>query len=139
MRYLEIAILVILSTIGAKAQTLHLYGGDNHDTYLGCLNCSSFNSSSIWNEFGSYGSSFNSNSIWNEFGTYGSKFSSYSPWNAYSSSPPAIVDRDGNFYGYLTVNRFHANRAEFDLVLELYKYHDLIREDVGKWYDKLFD
>lgn len=34
------------------AQTMHLYGGKDHDVYLGCLNCSSYNSDSIWNEYG---------------------------------------------------------------------------------------
>lgn len=125
------------TTIQDKA--LHIYGGQSHDTYLGCLNCSDMDKNSIWNEYGTYGSSYNANSIWNEYGTYGSEYNQYSPWNAYSSNPPVIVDKEGNFYGYFTVNEYKDKRAEFELALTIYKYYDLIREDVSKWYDKLFN
>ena len=118
---------------------MHLYGGKNHDEYLGCLNCDSYSSSSIWNEYGTYGSSYNSKSIWNEFGTYGSDYSSYSPWNAYASYPPVVVDKEGGFYGYFTVNEYKSKRATFDLALVMYKYYEEIREDVGEWYDEIFD
>lgn len=62
-----------------NGQTLHLYGGPNHDVYLGCLNCNNYDSNSIWNTYGNYGSVYNSNSIWNKYGTYGSEYNSYSP------------------------------------------------------------
>jgi hypothetical protein len=120
-------------------QTLHLYGGKNHDVYLGCLNCNSYDQNSIWNEYGKYGNSYNSNCIWNEYGTYGNEYNSYSPWNSYSNDPPVVVDIEGNFYGYFTVNEYKSKRAEFKLALVIYKYHELIREDVDKWYDKLFE
>ena len=122
----------------SQSQTLHLYGGKGHDKYLGCLNCSDVSSNSIWNEFGEYGSSYNSNSIWNEYGTYGSEYSSTSPWNEYASDPPVVVDRDGNFYGYLCMNEYKTDRAEFKLALYLYEYHELMRENPSKWYEKLF-
>lgn len=119
-------------------QTLHLYGGKNHDVYLGCLNCNNYDQNSIWNEYGNYGNSYNSNSIWNSYGTYGNKYNSYSPWNSYSNDPPVVVDMQGNFYGYFTVNVYKPNRAEFDLVLLIYEYHELIMKDVGEWYDTIF-
>jgi hypothetical protein len=50
-----------------------------------------------------------------------------------------IVDKEGNFYGYFTKNINKEKRADFDLVLILYKYNDLIRENVSKWYDKIFE
>ncbi len=120
------------------AQTLHLYGGKNHDEYLGCLNCNKFDSNSIWNTYGTYGSKYNSNSIWNTYGKYGSKYNPYSPWNAYSNTPPVVVDKEGNFYGYFTVNSAIAKRAEFGLALAIYEYHEFIMEDVSKWHDKIF-
>lgn len=128
--------LITSITIG---QTLHLYGGQNHDVYLGCLNCDSYNSNSIWNEYGTYGNSYNSKSIWNEYGTYGNEYNSYSPWNEYSNSPPVVVDKEGNFYGYFTLNEYKSKRADFGLALTIYKYYDLIRNDVGKWYNKIFE
>jgi len=121
-----------------SAQALHLYGGSDHDEYLGCINCSAYDSNSIWNEYGTYGNSYNTKSIWNEYGTYGNEYNSYSPWNAYSSYPPVVVDGNGNFYGYFTVNSYKSNRADFSLVLTLYKYYKLIREDVSGWYEELF-
>ena len=42
--------LLLVSVV--SAQKLHLYGGSNHDVYLGCLNCSKTDSNSIWNDFG---------------------------------------------------------------------------------------
>ena len=85
------------------ANALHIWGSD-HDVFLGCLNSNKYDSKSIWNEYGTYGSKYNSKSIWNEYGTYGSSYSAYSPWNDYASYPPVIVDEEGNFYGYLTIN-----------------------------------
>ena len=48
-------------------------------------------------------------------------------------------DKEGNFYGYFTVNEYKAKRADFGLALTIYKYYDLIRDDVSKWYDKIFE
>lgn len=132
-------LLFLMLTSKAYSQTLHMYGGKNHDVYLGCLNCDKYNSNSIWNAYGTYGSKYNSNSIWNAYGTYGSKYNSYSPWNAYSSDPPVVVDKDGNFYGYFTVNTIQNNRFESDFALTIYKYYDLIMNDVIKWHDKIFE
>lgn len=133
------SILFSLLTNFGFSQSLHLYGGSNNEVYLGCLNCNSYDSDSIWNEYGTYGSSYSSNSIWNEYGTYGSEYNSYSPWNQYSSTPPVVVDKQGNFYGYFTLNEYKAKRAEFSLALTVYKYHDVIRENVGEWYNKIFN
>ncbi len=119
-------------------QALQLFGGRNHDVYLGCLNCNKFDKNSIWNSFGNYGSTFGQNSIWNEFGNFGSNFSANSPWNSYSTTPPVVVDDNGNFYGYFTVNAFQNNRADFGLALTIYKYHDNIKKDVSGWYDEIF-
>jgi hypothetical protein len=121
------------------AQELLLFGGENHKQFLGCLNCGSYDSNSIWNEYGTYGSSYSQNSIWNEYGTYGSEYSSYSPWNEYANNPPVVVDHEGNFYGYLTINAYHDKRAEFRIAKILYQYYDLIREEPEKWYEKIFN
>lgn len=137
-KYLIFFIGLVLASI-TNGQTLHLYGGNNHDVYLGCLNCDSYDSNSIWNEYGTYGNSYNSKSIWNEYGTYGNEYNSNSPWNEYSNDSPVVVDKDGDFYGYFTLNEYRSKRADFKLALTIYKYYDLIRDDVGKWYDKIFE
>ena len=138
MRHLFLSLLLLWSAI-SSAQSLYLYGGKEHDVFLGCLTCNDFNSKSVWNEYSLYGNSYNSKSIWNDCGKYGSEYSNYSPWNAAAMYPPVVVDADGNFYGYLTVNEYKSDRAEFDLALYLYEYYDFIRDDVSKWYKKIFE
>ncbi len=132
---------MFLSVNVLNGQTnFYLYGGKNHQEFIGCLNCNQFDKNSIWNELGKYGNKLSSKSIWNSYGTFGSEYSSYSPWNKYYTAPPIVVDPQGNFYGYFTLNEHKSKRAEFDLALTVYRYHDLIRDDISKkWYDKIFD
>ncbi len=132
-------VLSLTFSLSSFSQTLHLYGGQNHDVYLGCLNCSDIDSDSIWNDIGTYGNNIHFNSIWNNMGTYGNDVSNYSPWSNFASYPPVIVDKQGNFYGYLTVNEFKSKRVNFKLALILYKYHNNIKDDVSEWYRKLFE
>jgi hypothetical protein len=107
---LLVAFLIILAVAStASAQRLLLFGGSNHDVFLGCFSCNEFASDSIFNEFGAYGSEFRQDSIFNDFGTYGSSFSQFSPCNRIASNPPVLVDENGGFYGYLTLNRSKAN------------------------------
>ena len=137
-RILFFIVCCIFSMHCIFSQTLYIYGGEDHDVFLGKLNASKYDSKSIWNEDGTYGSEYNTNSIWNEYGTYGSAYSSYSPFNSYASYPPVIVDEEGNFYGYFTVNKYKSKRANFDLVNIICEYYESIREDVDEWYDKIF-
>lgn len=131
--------LWLLPLGGVSAQALLLYGGKDHNVFLGCLNCSDMDTGSVWNTMGDYGSPYSHLSIWNRYGDYGSRYSDYSPWNPYAAYPPVVVDASGGFYGYLTVNSTHPDRAEFDLALLLYRFYDLIRDDPAKWYDKIFE
>ena len=124
----------------AGAQELLLYGGEDHDEFLGCLNCSKYDSDSICNKHGK-GSKYNSESIINKYGTYGSKYSSSSPWNKYSSSNsvPVLVDPNGNFYGYFTINKYRSKAINFaDDLADLFETVDgdleLVRESICKWF-----
>jgi len=98
---------------------LMLFGGENNNVYLGCLNCSEYSVESLFNDYGSYGSEYSSTSIWNQYGTYGSRYSQYSPWNTYALNPPVVVDENGNFYGYFTVNKYHAQRTTIPSLLKI--------------------
>jgi len=128
--------LALITALGQKP--LHIYGGKDHEIYLGCLNCNKYDVSSIWNEYATYGSKYNSKSIWNEYGTYGGEYSSYSPFNSYSNAPPIIVDKEGNSYGYLTTNADKSDRANFSLAITICKNWKEIKDDVSSWYDKIF-
>jgi hypothetical protein len=92
--------------IFTKSNTLSLYSDENTRVYLGKLTTNKYDSDSIFNEYGTYGSRYSSKSIWNEYGTYGGKYSSYSPFNKYSSSGPLIIDGNGYIIGRLTVNSY---------------------------------
>ena len=83
----------------APPEGLLVFGGDNNKTFLGCLVCPETDRDSLFNRFGTYGSRFAANSILNRFGPFGGKFAPYSPCNVYSTTPPVIVDADGENYG----------------------------------------
>jgi hypothetical protein len=98
---------------------LLLFGDNEHQTFLGCLNCSKFDSASICNKFGQLGSLFTSDSIWNASGRFGSKSSSDSPWNVFSTSGPVIVDESGQFYGRFTASKFVSDRTRIRALNQL--------------------
>lgn len=113
---------LLLCMVSLQAQTLLIYGGSDHDVFLGKLNADCYDSESIWNEYG----------------TYGSEYSSYSPWNEYASTPPVVVDSRGNFYGYLTANEFISQRYSSRLVDFICHHYKQIRDDLSSWYNELF-
>lgn len=117
---------------------LMIYGGKEHDEYLGKLNASKYDSESIWNQYGKYGSRYNSKSIWNQYGSYGNKYNTCSPFNDYASYPPILVDKNGKFYGYFTSNKYKSQRANLKLIDIICENHEAISEDVSGWYDKIF-
>ena len=121
-----------------RVPVLMIYGGSDHDVYLGKINASRYDSESIWNPYGTYGSKYNSKSIWNEYGRYGGKYSAYSPFNPYASHPPVLVDSRGNFYGYFTANKYKIKRSDYSLIDIICENYEIIKEDVGGWYDKIF-
>ncbi len=103
-----LALLLITSSVQAEDVCLIVSGAkiiaqDDENTYLGKIS-NSYDSESIFNEYGTYGSEYSSNSIWNEYSTFGSEYSSYSPFNKYTSTPPMII-KDGKIIGYLSANK----------------------------------
>jgi hypothetical protein len=102
--------LLLVSSAHAQ-QKLMLFGGQDHATYLGCLNCPASAADSVLNKFSPYGNQFGSNSIFNRFIEFGSYYSDESASSAYANDPPVIVDGNGNFYGRLTINQYNAQRA----------------------------
>ena len=68
-----------------------------------------YDSESISNSYGKYGSPYSSTSIKNQYCQYGSPYSSLSPYNQYSGTPPTIYLKGSN-YGYLTKNPYKSGR-----------------------------
>ena len=102
-----VSLCLMASTAGAEEVCDILNGAviiaqDSNNTFLGKVT-SSYDSQSIFNEFGTYGNEFSSKSIWNEFSTFGNEFNSNSPFNEFSSSPPMLI-KNRQIFGYLSTN-----------------------------------
>jgi hypothetical protein len=134
-----VAIAALLLTLqGARAQNvpLLLFGGEGHKTFVGCLNCGKYDSGSVCNKYGEFGSKYNSGSIWNKYGDFGSKYSATSPWNRYAAEPPVIVDKEGNFYGYLTANKHNPKRTTIKALVALTDRWEEVTDDPGAMAEK---
>lgn len=116
-----------LAAVSARAQSpkaLLLFGGKDHKTFLGCLNCMHTSPLSVCNEYGKFGSEYNIASIWDEYGDFGSSYSVDSPWDSYSTDAPIIVDKDGNSYGYFSVNTFILDRTRIPWLVKVLELED---------------
>lgn len=106
----------------ATAPFLLLYGGDEQQFYLGCLNCPGTFLDSVCNANGNHGAALAHYSIWNAAGDFGSLVTNYSPWNIFATAAPVIRDTDGQFYGYLTANVAQPGRTTLPLLVQLTNY-----------------
>ncbi|ERN54328.1 stalk domain-containing protein [Alkalihalophilus marmarensis] len=87
-------------------KSLSLVADNSQRTYLGKATTNTYDSESIFNEYGSYGSKYGSYSIWNSYGSYGSPYATYSAFNDYTSTPPILIDAEGTVYGRVTTNSY---------------------------------
>lgn len=95
--------LVMSSAKSYAATPLYIFAKEGR-VFLGCINCDKYDSDSLDNRYGEYGSQYSSLSIRNAHGGYGSRYSDTSACNPNAMNPPIIVDDDRNILGYLTVN-----------------------------------
>ena len=104
------------------AKEFQIYGGSGHDVFLGCIGCNEYSSDSICNGYGTYGSEYSAKGMFNEYAGFGNEYSRKSPWNEYSTSNdvPVLVDKEGNFYGYFTINEYRLYAVDF--AGEMYKW-----------------
>lgn len=79
--------------------------------FLGILSSNKYQTDSVMNEYGTYGSKYSSTSIFNQYSQYGSRYGFYSPFNPYTSTPPQIILK-GQWVGLLTANTFLQNRLD---------------------------
>jgi hypothetical protein len=85
-------------------------------TFLGKVSADKYDSQSLANEYGSYGSEFSSTSIFNQFGTYGSEFSSLSTINRLAGQPPVLVSGTTGV-AYLPINTSKSPRVDTNALL----------------------
>jgi len=124
------------TTVGEK---ILIYGGENSDVFLGCLNCDKFDKESIWNSTGDYGSTLGEYSIWNKFRKYGGEMGDYSPFNKFSTTPPILVDSNGKSYGFLSVDLLHKQSTELELAIYIVENWETISVDVNTAYIEIFE
>lgn len=79
--------------------------------FLGILSSNKYQTDSVMNEYGTYGSKYSSTSIFNQYSQYGSRYGFYSPFNPYTSTPPQIILKE-QWVGLLTANTFLQNRLD---------------------------
>lgn len=129
--------LCCINCLYAEDLLLFVDKGSDH-IFLGCFSCNKYDSSSIWNKYGDYGSKYSDKSIWNKYGDFGSKYSDYSPWNKYSERSPVLVDRSGNFYGYFTCNKYKDKRVPKKIMDIFCNNLDEIFDNSDDFRDKYF-
>ncbi len=81
----------LILSFGIFAEELLLISPDG--TYLGKIGASKYDSDSISNPYGEYGSKYGSKSINNPYGEYGSKYSNKSPNNPYATQKPFLIKK----------------------------------------------
>ena len=53
------------------------------------------------------------------------------------TTPPVLVDNEGNFYGYFTVNRYAEKRTNSKFALFITENWERITDNVGEFYKNL--
>lgn len=107
-------------TVLVSTSVYVIFAADNQ--FLGVINNNRYDSDSVCNRYGTYGSRFSSTSIWNRYGSYGSDYASYSPFNDYSSYSPIIYEYEGTILTplcYLTTNTIKSPRMDPNLLMGL--------------------
>lgn len=94
-----------------------IFAQDASQTFLGKASTNRYETDSITNSFGTYGSSFSASSIRNQFSSFGSTFSTYSAYNSFATRPPILYRISGGQYvaqAYLTKNTLLFPRVDPD-------------------------
>lgn len=68
--------------------------------YLGKLSSDPYDSDSVSNPYGQYGSQYSPDSVNNPYGQYGSPYSNSSANNPYATEAPVLIERNGKIYIY---------------------------------------
>src|SRR3989344_1059053 len=96
---------LIASTAGSQSREIIIMGGGSQDRFLGCLTCGEFTQDSVWNQYSRHGWE-NKFGTWNRFGEHANPYGPNSACNQFGTNAPVLVDRQGEFYGRLSVNEY---------------------------------
>lgn len=79
---------------------------DDEGEYLGEYSSNLYDSDSVSNPYGQYGSEYSPNSINNPYGQYGSPYSPKSANNPYATNTPKLYSQDGKYLGKVSSNPY---------------------------------
>jgi hypothetical protein len=97
---------------------LYLLAAD--DQFLGEVSTSPFESTSLANRYGPFGSPYSTTSIFNQYSEYGSPYGVHSIRNPYASNPPALY-RAGTRLAPVSKNPYLRDRIDADVFLAALK------------------
>lgn len=86
------------------------------EQFLGKITSNAYDTDSILNQYGPYGSLYSSTSIFNQYCPYGGQYGRFSPENPYTSTPPTLFI-NGKEIGKVSTNSFVTNRIPFEAFL----------------------
>lgn len=84
--------------------------------FLGKITTNAYDTESILNQYGPYGSLYSGTSIFNRYCPYGGQYGRFSAENPYTTTPPTLFI-DGREVGKVSTNSFVANRIPFEAFL----------------------
>lgn len=99
MKFIIPALLAVLISAVAQAGPPQLKDRQT-GKYLGNLSANPYDSNSVSNPYGRYGSEYSQDSVNNPYGQYGSPYSNDSANNPYANNPPGIYGNDEYNPGY---------------------------------------
>ena len=126
MKKVTILLSIVAATSLPSQSFAQLLLVSSNNESSGCLDCSRYDSESVCNRYGNYGSRYGSDSIWNRYGI-GSRYNSDSPWNRYGRGL-RIVDRQGNLVGRLSIGF----GGSTDYSRSLRRLHDALDGDLSE-------
>lgn len=83
---------------------------------LGNITDNIYDTNSILNQYGPFGSIYSTTSIFNKYSQYGSQYGAYSINNPYCTQPPKLVI-NGRVIGYVSTNSLISNRISTEAFL----------------------
>lgn len=108
-----------ISTLVAQRASF-IEGADG--TFLGKLTPDRFESDSIFNKFGPYGSRYSQTCIFNPYSPYGGLYSKQSPFNRFAKAAPKVYVK-GKFVAYLTKSTSFQPAIDPESILEWATQH----------------
>lgn len=112
MKKLLVAITLAVASFAlvseANSSEVYIYGGDYESTFLGCANCDTYDSKSIFYRHGPYSFDNEKTSIFVVQPKFIRRFSDLSMCNPSAKHPPVLVDSDFLTRGHLTVDKRRA-------------------------------